>query len=140
MILIKSWLDGKEEAYPIRKRVFIDEQGVPEEMELDEYDPLAQHALAYVNSECIGTARLVTLPGNLGRIGRMAVLPMHRRRGIGGGLLRALLELSKSQGITPLELHAQLSAIPFYEQFGFIAQGDIYDEAGIAHRDMILYI
>lgn len=140
MILIKSWVDGKEEAYPIRKRVFIDEQGVPEDMELDEYDPLAQHALAYLDSECIGTARLVTLPGNVGRIGRMAVLPMHRRRGIGGGLLRALLELSKSQGITQLELHAQLSAMPFYEQFGFIAQGDIYDEAGIAHRDMILYI
>ena len=140
MILIKSWLDGKEEAYPIRKRVFIDEQGVPEEMELDERDPLAQHALAYLNSECIGTARLVTLPGNLGRIGRMAVLPMHRKQGVGGKLLCALLELSKSQGITKLELHAQLSAIAFYEQYGFIAQGDIYDEAGIAHRDMILYI
>ncbi|WP_397391705.1 GNAT family N-acetyltransferase [Polynucleobacter sp.] len=140
MILIKSWLDGKEEAYSVRKRVFIDEQGVPEEMELDEYDLLAQHALAYLDSECIGTARLVTLPGSVGRIGRMAVLPMHRRRGIGRRLLSALLKLSKSQGITQLELHAQLSAIPFYEQFGFIAQGDIYDEAGIAHRDMILYI
>ena len=140
MILIKSWLDGKEEAYPIRKRVFIDEQGVPEEMELDEYDPLAQHALAYLYSECIGTARLVTLPGNVGRIGRMAVLPMYRKQGLGGELLCALLELSKSQGITKLELHAQLSAIAFYEQYGFIAQGDIYDEADIAHRDMILYI
>nr|WP_216862910.1 GNAT family N-acetyltransferase [Polynucleobacter sp. 80A-SIGWE] len=138
--MIKSWVDAEQEAYSIRKRVFIEEQGVPEDMELDEYDPLAQHALAYVNSECIGTARLVTLPGSVGRIGRMAVLPMHRRRGIGGDLLRALLELSKSQGITQLELHAQLSAIPFYEQLGFIAQGDIYDEAGIAHRDMILYI
>ena len=140
MILIKSWLNGKEEAYTIRKRVFINEQGVPEEMELDEHDPLAQHALAYLNSECIGTARLVNLPGNLGRIGRMAVLPMHRKQGVGGKLLCALLELSKSQGITKLELHAQLSAIAFYEQYGFIAQGDIYDEAGIAHRDMILYI
>jgi predicted GNAT family N-acyltransferase len=140
VILIKSWLDGKEEAYPIRKRVFIDEQGVPAEMELDEYDPTAQHALAYLNSECIGTARLVTLPGDVGRIGRMAVLPMHRKQGLGGKLLCALLELSKSQGITKLELHPQLSAIAFYEQYGFIAQGDIYDEAGIAHRDMILYI
>jgi predicted GNAT family N-acyltransferase len=146
LILIKSWLDGKDEAYPIRKRVFIDEQGVPEEMELDEHDPSAQHALAYLNSECIGTARLVTLSGGIGgaggvgKIGRMAVLPRYRRQGIGGGLLCALLKLSKSQGITQLELHAQLSAIPFYEQFGFIAQGDIYDEAGIAHRDMILYI
>jgi len=140
VILIKSWLDGKEEACPIRKRVFIDEQGVPADMELDEYDPTAQHALAYLNSECIGTARLVTLPGDIGRIGRMAVLPMHRKQGVGGELLCALLELSKSQGITKLELHAQLSAIAFYEQYGFIAQGDIYDEAGIAHRDMILYI
>ena len=140
MILIKSWLAGKEDAYSIRKRVFIEEQGVPKEMELDECDPLAQHALAYLDSECIGTARLVTLPRNVGRIGRMAVLPMHRRQGIGGELLGTLLELSKSQGITQLELHAQLSAMPFYEQFGFIAQGDIYDEAGIAHRDMILYI
>ena len=140
MILIKSWPDAEQEAYSIRKRVFIEEQGVPEEMELDEYDPLAQHALAYVDSECIGTARLVTSPGNVGRIGRMAVLPMHRRQGFGGRLLSALLELSKSQGISQLELHAQLSAMPFYEQFGFIAQGDIYDEASIAHRDMILYI
>ena len=143
MILIKSWLDGKEETYSVRKRVFIEEQDVPEHMELDEYDPLAQHALAYLDSKCIGTARLITLPGNIGnfgRIGRMAVVPMHRRQGIGGGLLRALLDLNKSQGITQLELHAQLSAIAFYEKFGFIAQGDIYDEAGSAHRDMILYI
>lgn len=140
MILIKSWSDAEKEAYSVRKRVFIEEQDVPEEMELDEYDLLAQHALAYLNSECIGTARLVIPPGKVGRIGRMAVLPMHRRQGIGGGLLRALLDLSKSQGITQLELHAQLSAIPFYEKFGFITQGDIYDEAGIAHRDMILYI
>lgn len=140
MILIKSWLDAEQEAYSIRKHVFIEEQGVPEEMELDEYDPSAWHALAYLDSECIGTARLVTLPGSVGRIGRMAVLPIHRRQGIGERLLSALLELSKSQGITQLELHAQLSAIPFYEKYGFIAQGDIYDEAGIAHRDMILYI
>ena len=143
MILIKSWSDAEQEAYSIRKRVFIEEQGVPEDMELDEYDLVAQHALAYLDSECIGTARLVTLPGNIGkvgRIGRMAVLPMHRRQGIGGRLLSALLELSKSQGISQLELHAQQSAMPFYEQFGFIAQGDIYDEAGIPHRDMILYI
>ena len=140
MILIKSWQDAEPEAYPIRKRVFVDEQGVPEVMELDEHDPTAQHVLAYVNSQCVGTARLVTLPGHIGRIGRMAVLPAERGRGIGRQLLCALLELSKSQGITQLELHVQLSAIPFYEQLGFVAQGEVYDEAGIAHRDMILYI
>jgi predicted GNAT family N-acyltransferase len=140
VILIQSWADAEQAAWPIRKRVFIEEQGVPEEMELDEFDLTAQHALAYLNSQCIGTARLASLPGNIGRIGRMAVLPAHRSEGIGGQLLNALLTKGKAQGITRFELHAQLSAIPFYERFGFIAQGDIYDEAGIAHRDMMLII
>nr|WP_216862502.1 GNAT family N-acetyltransferase [Polynucleobacter sp. 71A-WALBACH] len=138
--MIKSWRDAEQEAYSIRKNVFIQEQGVPEEMEIDEHDLTAQHALAYMGSQCIGTARLVTLPGNIGRIGRMAVLPDYRRQGIGMQLLSTLLELSKSLGITQLELHAQLSAIAFYEQFGFIVQGEIYQEAGIEHRDMILSI
>lgn len=140
MILIKPWQEASIEAYPIRKAVFIDEQGVPESMELDEYDPIAHHALAYRENTCIGTARLVALSDHQGRIGRMAVLPSYRRQGIGGQLLRALLENGRSRGITEFELHAQLSAIPFYEQFGFIAQGPIYDEAGIAHRDMIIII
>ena len=140
MILIQSWQAARAAAYPIRKHVFIEEQGVPESMELDEFDPSAQHALAYIDSECVGTARLVTLAGNIGRIGRMAVLATHREKGIGTQLLNSLIERSQSLGLAQLELHAQLSAIPFYEQFGFIAQGDIYDEAGIAHRDMILYI
>ena len=140
VILIKPWQEAKSEAYAIRKLVFIEEQGVPEDMELDEFDPLAQHALAYLDSQAIGTARLVTMPGNIGRIGRMAVLATYRRGGIGTQLLRTLLQQATSQNMVKIELHSQLSAIPFYEQFGFIAQGDIYDEAGIAHRDRILNI
>ena len=140
MILIQSWADAMQAAWPIRKRVFIEEQGVPEDLELDEFDLTAQHALAYLNSQCIGTARLASLAGNIGRIGRMAVLPAYRSEGIGSQLLNALIANGKAQGITQFELHAQLSAIPFYERFGFIAQGDIYDEAGIAHRDMMLII
>lgn len=140
VILIKTWQDAEQEAYLIRKRVFIEEQGVPEAMELDEYDPIAQHALAYLGDDCIGTARLIVLAEHQGQIGRMAVLPIYRRQGIGGQLLGSLLELGQSQGINQFVLHAQLSAISFYTQFGFIAQGDIYDEAGIAHRDMILSI
>jgi predicted GNAT family N-acyltransferase len=140
VILIKAWQEAKQDAYSIRKRVFIEEQGVPEEMELDEFDLNAQHALAYADSECIGTARLVTLAGNRGRIGRMAVLPKYRGQGVGKQLLGALLKVCQSQSIKQIELHAQVTVIPFYEQFGFIAQGDVYDEAGIPHRDMILRI
>ena len=140
VILIKTWQDAKLDAYSIRKRVFVEEQGVPEEMELDEFDLNARHALAYADSECIGTARLVTLTENIGRIGRMAVLPKYRGQGVGRRLLEALLKAAQSQAIKQVELHAQVTVIPFYEQFGFIAQGDIYDEAGIPHRDMILRI
>jgi predicted GNAT family N-acyltransferase len=143
VILLKTWQDAKLDAYPIRKRVFIEEQCVPEEMELDEFDLDARHALAYAGPECIGTARLVTLSGSvgsIGRIGRMAVLPEYRGQGIGRELLETLLKVSQSQDIKQIELHAQVTVIPFYEKFGFIAQGDIYDEAGIPHRDMILRI
>lgn len=140
VILIKPWREAEQEAYSIRKRVFIDEQGVPESMEIDDFDPIAQHALAYLRDDCIATARLIALSEQEGQIGRMAVLPANRRQGIGGQLLSALLGSSKTHGFTQLKLHAELSAIPFYAQFGFIAQGDIYDEAGIAHRDMILFI
>ena len=143
VILIKTWQDAKLDAYSIRKRVFVEEQGVPEEMELDEFDLNARHALAFADLGCIGTARLVTLSGSvgsIGRIGRMAVLPKHRGHGIGKQLLGALLKACQSQGIKQIELHAQVSAILFYQQFGFITQGDMYDEAGIPHRDMILRI
>ena len=140
MILIKTWQEAKQEAFLVRKHVFIEEQGVPVDMEIDEFDPIAKHALAYVDSECVGTARLIALPGNIGKIGRMAVLQDYRRQGLGRQLLNALLESCKSQGVAQLELHAQLLAIPFYEQFGFIARGEMYYEAGIAHRDMILSI
>ena len=141
-ILIKSWNDAQKEAFAIRKTVFIEEQGVPEEMELDEFDPICQHALAYENSRCIGTARLIlpieTANRQIARIGRMAVLAPYRKQGVGKSLLSALIKLGISKDITQFELHAQLSAIPFYEQLGFIATGNVYDEAGIAHRDMIL--
>jgi predicted GNAT family N-acyltransferase len=143
VILIQTWQHAEQDAYSIRKRVFIEEQGVPEEMELDEFDLDARHALAYAGSECIGTARLVTLTGgigSIGRIGRMAVLPSYRGQGTGKQLMEALLKASQSQGIRQIELHAQVTVIPFYEQFGFVAQGNIYDEAGIPHRDMILRI
>ena len=138
MVLIKPWQEAQIDAYFVRKSVFIQEQGVPEAIELDEFDAQAQHALAYRESQCVGTGRLVTLNSKEGRIGRMAVLKNNRGQGIGRQLLQTLILLGKDQDLTTLVLHAQLDAISFYEQFGFVAIGKIYDEAGIAHRDMIL--
>ena len=137
-VLIKSWQEALKEAYFIRKQVFVQEQGVPENMELDEFDPTAKHALAYQGVLCVGTGRLVHLDNHHAQIGRMAVLSTFRNRGIGSAILSSLVALAKAEGVLTLILHSQVSAIPFYTKIGFIAKGPVYDEAGIAHRNMIL--
>ena len=139
-IVIRPWQQAFQEAIQIRKQVFIEVQGVPEEMELDEFDPISQHALAYVDTLCVGTARLVNINSHQAQIGRMAVLSPYRKQGIGRALLTRFICLAKEAGTQILTLHAQLDAIPFYEKFGFITEGPIYDEAGIPHRNMILLI
>ena len=139
-ILIKSWQEASQEAYPIRKKVFIEEQGVPEDMELDEYDPIAKHALAYQDGLCVGTGRLVRLDNHHAQIGRMAVLSAYRNQHIGTAILNSLIALAKAEEISTLTLHAQVSAASFYAKFGFVVEGAIYDEVGIAHRNMILLL
>jgi predicted GNAT family N-acyltransferase len=121
-------------------QVFVQEQGVPEELELDEFDSSADHALAYIQNQCVGTARLILRSDGRAQIGRMAVLREFRQKGVGRQLLRALILLGKSRGIVEFELHAQVSAISFYEKLGFIPHGEVYDEAGIPHRNMILLL
>jgi len=139
-ILIKPWAEAQASAFLVRQEVFILEQGVPTELELDEYDPMAAHALAYFDGHCIGTGRLVNLGAGHTQIGRMAVLTPFRNQGVGRLILGGLIELAQSQGAESIVLHSQVAAIPFYEKLGFQAQGSIYDEAGIPHRNMILIL
>jgi predicted GNAT family N-acyltransferase len=75
-----------------------------------------------------------------GQIGRMSVLSPFRNKGLGRQIMRVLIETAKSKGVSSLMLHAQVSAIPFYERLGFIANGPIYDEAGIPHRNMMMVL
>jgi predicted GNAT family N-acyltransferase len=137
---MKPWGQASEAAYAVRREVFIREQGVPEDMELDEYDAGAVHALAYLNAQCIATARLVRLDAKSAQIGRMAVLVALRGQGIGTAMLKKLLELAMSEDISSLILHSQVSAVSFYEKLGFKADGPTYQEAGIPHRNMILLL
>ncbi len=137
-ILLKSWKEAEVDAFLVRQEVFILEQGVPAELELDEFDSLATHALVYQDARCIGTGRLVNLSAKQAQIGRMAVLAKFRGKGVGKQILRKLVDLAASQGAQRIILHSQVSAISFYEKLGFQAQGDAYDEAGIPHRNMML--
>lgn len=121
----------------LRRIVFIDEQGVSEADERDDLDDAAVHLLARAGGAAIGSARLLQM-GEIGKIGRVCVLASGRGQGIGAALIRAAIEVFRTMpGITSVKLGAQTHAIAFYEQLGFTAYGDIYDDAGIPHRDMV---
>ncbi len=119
----------------VRRRVFIVEQGVPEALEWEAIDPDCAWFVAEVSGvSVIGIARLRAD----GRIGRMAVLPSWRRRGVGSALLAAALAEARTRGLAGVHLAAQTHAVPFYARCGFRVQGPEFLEAGIPHRRMYL--
>lgn len=121
----------------IRRRVFIEEQNVPEELELDDLDATAVHLLATQDGRPVGTARLL-IEGETAKIGRVAILSELRGTGAGAALMRAALDELRARGVTRAKLGAQTHAIGFYERLGFTVYGPEYDDAGIPHRDMSL--
>lgn len=131
-IELMSWENAREQASAIRLAVFVEEQGVPREIELDEMDPACIHAVAYLDENAIGTGRL--LPD--GHIGRMAVLRTWRGHGIGSRILNALVEEARRRGDREVALSAQVHAVPFYRAHGFVEEGGEYLEAGIRHQAM----
>jgi predicted GNAT family N-acyltransferase len=118
----------------VRHEVFVVGQNVPPEIEWAGDDDQHWHVLATDESgQPIGTGR-VSFDG---KIGRMAVLEAWRGRGVGGAMLQEIISIAKSANLTSVYLASQLAAIPFYERFDFVAQGDVFVEADIAHRKMV---
>ena len=132
-IELMSWEQAKALASPIRFEVFVREQRVPAEIELDEMDPVCVHAVAFEGTRAIGTGRL--LPD--GHIGRMAIVRDWRRRGVGAAILTALMEAARRRGDREIALSAQVHAVEFYRAHGFKPVGDEYEEAGIRHQTMV---
>ena len=128
-----DWAHDAARLSAIRRAVFIQEQGVPEALEWDEHDADALQLLAtQADGTPIGCARL--LPD--GHIGRMAVLPSWRGRGVGRALLAAAIQAAQARGHTTLQLSAQIHAAGFYADAGFVTVGEAYAEAGIPHVAM----
>ena len=128
--------DDIETVQAIRRIVFIDEQGISLEDEIDGKDPEAIHLLARHEGQAVGTARLL-LKGDVGSIGRVAVLKPCRGLGLGQALVRfAVAELGR-RGARRATLGAQTHAIGFYEALGFSATGPEFIDAGIPHREMV---
>ena len=118
----------------IRHEVFVVEQEVPIDIELDGADPDCRHLLAFDPAACpIGTARMQAN----GHIGRIAVLEVWRQRGVGARLVEVLIEAAREAGLASVDLDSQVHAIGFYEKRGFEARGDVFMEAGIPHQNML---
>jgi predicted GNAT family N-acyltransferase len=122
----------------VRIEVFVDEQKVPAEIEVDEHDTTdAIHFLAVDDEtdEPIGAARIVGV-GDAAKIGRVAVKKKARGFRVGNALMERVIEHARQQGFVEAVLDAQTHAIPFYEKLEFVAEGPEFDDAGIPHRKM----
>ena len=117
----------------IRTKVFVEEQGVPSDLEWDGLDELAYHVIAYApNDRPIGTGRLL----QDGQIGRLAVLKEWRGKGVGKAILNMLLVIANKMGYAKVKLHAQIRVVGFYRHRGFKKEGKQFIEAGIPHVAM----
>ncbi|TCO78901.1 putative GNAT family N-acyltransferase [Plasticicumulans lactativorans] len=132
-LAVTDWTRDHAALYAVRHAVFVEEQGVPVELEQDHWDALSRHVLVRAaDGTPVATGRL--LPD--GHIGRLAVLRAWRGQGLGQALMARLVELAREAGLREVVLNAQLRAEPFYAALGFVAEGDTFIEAGIAHRVM----
>ena len=134
-----SWSELGDDALDVRIEVFVDEQGIPLALETDLEDARALHAVVYSGIEqVVATGRLLSSQGGRAKVGRMAVKRVLRGAGHGAGVLRALQAEARRRGDSQLVLHAQCSAQGFYERLGYQARGDVFEEAGLAHVEMVL--
>jgi YbgC/YbaW family acyl-CoA thioester hydrolase len=134
-----SWDQMAVTARALRHAVFVQEQGIPAEIEADAADAQALHAVATNRfGMAVGTGRTVWTPDGNARIGRMAVLASVRGAGVGASLLAALVGECRSRGAGEVMLHAQVDAVEFYRRHGFQARGPRFQEAGIEHQEMVL--
>lgn len=145
-IRLASSAAERSAAYAVRTDVFVAEQGVPVELELDELDETADHFVAYDDGRPVGAGRLVVEPpgfegadvslGPVGHLGRLAVRPDLRGSGLGMDLVRAIESRARDRGLAVMALSAQTHALGFYERLGYTAYGPEFDDAGLPHRWM----
>ncbi|HLU00503.1 MAG TPA: GNAT family N-acetyltransferase [Burkholderiaceae bacterium] len=128
-LVVGDWPLCEKDASSIRHEVFVLEQKVPPELELDEHDARCIHAVVYDGEHPAATGRL--LPD--GHIGRLAVRQVYRGQGLGSMILSSLVDEARRNGHLQVELAAQLHAQGFYAAHGFVAEGDVFLDAGIDH-------
>jgi len=130
-----SVTDDKETCLNIRRSVFIDEQGFPEDV--DEYDDIAVHLLAKADARAVGAARIV-FDKDIAKIGRICVIPELRGSGLGAALVQTAMDIARDvPGTRTARLSAQVTAMPFYHKLGFVAEGPQHKDLGVPHQMMV---
>ncbi|WP_135611939.1 GNAT family N-acetyltransferase [Methanococcoides sp. AM1] len=133
------WTKGMEcfdDAFSVRKAVFIDEQSIPEEIEIDEVDGYATHLVLFLKGKPVATGRLYG-KDKRSYIGRICVLDTHRGTGVGRVLMDFLLQKAAEYGNNDIYLSSQMYARGFYQSFGFEEFGETFDDGGIEHVWML---
>jgi len=135
-----DWLTGRDprvrEAIAVRWAVFVEEQGLPADEEVDEWDGICDHLVATLDGAVVGTARLVPQDAHTVRIGRVAVRREARHQGVATRLMLRCEARAADQGREVVRLSAQWGVVSFYEQLGYVVTGDPYVEAGLVHVAM----
>jgi len=128
--------DDREAALTVRREVFIEEQGVSEDVEMDGKEDEAVHFLAIADDDPVGTARLREVEPGVGKVERVAVVADHRGEGVGRDLMERLEAEADDRGIDRLVMHAQTRVEAFYDRLGYERTSDVFEEAGIDHVEM----
>lgn len=129
-----------KEAFAIRQMVFIKEQGVPADLELDDYDAIATHFIVIDGEQVIGAARMREIDNNIAKIERVCILKNYRGQNLGILIMNEIEKNAKQQGFQKLKLNSQSYAIPFYEKLQYTVVSEEFIDAGIPHRAMEKYI
>lgn len=125
----------QQDAFRVRHTVFVGEQNVPEELEMDEYDQSSLHFVVYMDEVPIGAGRLRNVDG-IGKIERICVLSNYRKYGVGKVLMEKIESAAKEHGFTTLKLNSQVHAEPFYSKLGYKVVSETFMDAGIPHVTM----
>lgn len=135
-VTITSTDSEREDAFFVRRKVFVEEQGVPLDLELDELDKTADHFVIYTDKSPIGAGRIRETDAGIGKVERVCVLPEYRGKHLGKLIMQALEDHGATRNFEKIILNAQSYAIPFYEKLGYIVTSPEFMDADIPHRAM----